>query len=214
PTGRVFTMAELERVAGLAEKHDVVVFADEVHAPLTLSGAQHTPFLTMGENAASRSLALVSASKAWNLPGLKCAQVVAGSAPMRAHLARMGEDFTFRAGHLGVLASVAAYRDRGEWLDRLVGVLDHNRRLMADLLSAQLPGAVYALPEGGYLAWVDCGGLGLGADPASVFLERGRVAVRRGADFGTGGDGFVRVTMGTSQAVLEEVVRRMAAAAV
>jgi cystathionine beta-lyase len=212
PTGRVLTREELDRVAELAERHDVLVFADEIHAPLVLSGATHTPFLTLDAPAVSRAIAFVSASKAWNLPGLKCAQVIAVTPAMRTAVQRLSEDVTFRVGHHGVLASTAAYRESGAWLDELLAALDRNRRLMGRLLEERLPGAVYAPPQGGYLAWVDCSALGLAADPATAFLERGRVAVRSGPDFGMGGDGFVRVTMGTSATLLEEVVTRMAAA--
>ena len=101
---------------------------------------------------------------------------------------------------------------REGWLDELIGMLDGNRGLMRDLLDELLPGARYVPPEAGYLAWVDCRGLRLGEDPARAFLDRGRVAVRAGADFGTAGEGFVRVTMGTSDAILREIVQRMCAA--
>lgn len=212
PTGRAFTRAELQMMVELAERYDVLIFSDEIHAPLTLLGARHTPLLTLGEPALSRSIAFVSASKAWNLPGLKCAQMIAVAPPMRAVVRRLSEDFTFRVGHHGVLASVAAYRDGGVWLDELLSALHSNRMLFRRLLRDVVPGDAYMPAEAGYLAWVDCGPLGLGADPAAFFLERGRLAVRPGPDFGTGGDGFVRVTIGTSPTVLEEIVQRIAAA--
>ena len=211
PTGRVFTPAELERVATLAERRGVVVLADEIHAPLVLPGAVHTPFLSLGHPAVARSLAFVSASKAWNLPGLKCAQLVAAPT-MRHVIERLSEDFTFRTGHLGVLASIAAYRHGGDWLDNLLDVLDGNRALMRRLLADLLPSVVYDPPEGGYLGWLDCSALDLSPDPATAFLERGRVAVRAGPDFGTGGEGFVRVTMGTPPSLLTQIVERMALA--
>lgn len=210
PTGRVFTRAELQMVAELAERCDVLIFSDEIHAPLALRGALHTPLLRLGEPALSRSIAFVSASKAWNLPGLKCAQLIAAAPPTRAIVRRLSEDFAFRVGHHGVLASVAAYRDGGAWLDELLRALDSNRMLFRHLLRDLVPGAGYAPPQGGYLAWVDCASLGLGADPAPVFFERGRLALRPGPDFGSGGDGFVRVTIGTSPTLLEDIVQRMA----
>lgn len=210
PTGRVFTRGDLQRVSELAEAHDVLVFSDEIHAPLALPGARHIPFMTVGERAQSRSITFVSASKAWNLPGLKCAQVIAVDPAMQAIVRGLGEDFSFRVGHHGVLASIAAYRDGGEWLDALLAALDANRGLFRRLLRDMIPGASLEPAEAGYLAWVDCRSLGLGDDPAAWFLDRGRVALRAGRDFGTGGDGFVRVTTGTSPALLEEIVGRMA----
>ena len=212
PTGRVFTRAELEHVAELAERRDVIVFSDEIHAPLALSGARHIPFMTIGEQAQSRSIAFMSTSKAWNLPGLKCAQAIAVAPAMQVIVRTLGEDFSFRVGHHGVLASIAAYRDGGRWLDELLPALDGNHTLFRRLLRDAIPRATCEPCEAGYLAWVDCRSLGIGADPARWFLERGKVALRAGEDFGTGGQGFVRVTVGTSPALLEEIVRRMASA--
>jgi cysteine-S-conjugate beta-lyase len=212
PTGRVFSRDDLERIAALAGRYDVVVVADENHAPLTLAGAMHTPYVSLGEPAASNAATVISAAKAWNIAGLKCAVVVAGSAAMRARLTALPFEIQARAGHLGVLAAIAAFRSGGSWLDGLLAHLDRNRALLTQLLAAQLPTVRYIPPEASYLAWLDCANLGLGDDPATVFLERGRVALTRGLDFGPNGAGFVRLNMGTSSDLLTEIVRRMAAA--
>jgi cystathionine beta-lyase len=210
PTGTVFTREELEAVARLAARYDVLVISDEVHAPMTLPGATHTPFLALGGEAAAHGLALVSASKAWNVPGLKCALVVAGSAEARAGLARLPEHVRFHAGHFGVLAAIAAYDGGRDWLDALVAHLDAQRTRVVDLVAAELPGVRVAPPQAGYLAWLDCRELGLGDDPSTVFLERGRVALSPGPTFGAEGTGFARLNFGTSGALLEEAVRRIA----
>jgi cystathionine beta-lyase len=212
PTGRVFSRPELERIAALASKFDVVVVADENHAPLTLSGAVHTPYVSLGEDCAANAVTVISAAKAWNLAGLKCAVVVAGSSAMRSRLAQLPAEVQVRAGHLGVLAAIAAYRDGQPWLRGLLAHLDRNRSLLAQLLSAQLPDIGYLAPEASYLAWLDCTRLGLGDDPAAHFLEKGRVALSRGLDFGPNGAGFVRLNMGTSSDLLKEAVARMTAA--
>ncbi|MGI8826357.1 MAG: MalY/PatB family protein [Chloroflexota bacterium] len=209
PTGHVFSRIELKRVAELTEHYDVLVLADEIHAPLVLPGSRHTPFLSLGEPAVARAIALVSASKGWNIPGLKCGQVVAASSPMRTLVARLPEGSVFRTGNIGIIASAAAYRDGGDWLDELLGVLDRNRHLMSQLLGECLPRAHYVPPQGGYLAWVDCRDLGLDEEPVDVFLERGRVALGRGPDFGAAGVGHVRITMATSDEILCEIVERM-----
>jgi cystathionine beta-lyase len=212
PTGRVFRRDELERIAALAGRYGVVVVADENHAPLTLAGAVHTPFVSLGEGAASNAVTVTSAAKAWNLAGLKCAVVVAGSEAMRARLATLPVEVQVRAGHLGVLAAIAAFREGGPWLEGLLAHLDRNRKLLTQLLAAQLPAVGYVQPEASYLAWLDCTKLGLGANPAAHFLKHGRVALTRGLDFGPNGAGFVRLNMGTSSALLTEAVARMAAA--
>ena len=210
PTGRVFTRAQLMDIARLAERYGVAVVADEIHAPMTLPGATHTPFVSLGDAVAETAVTVTSASKAFNLPGLKCAIVIAGSETVRARFAALPDDLHARAGNLGVIASIAAFREGVPWLRDLVARLDRNRRLLADLLRQRLPTVRYEPPEASYLAWLDCSALGLGADPAAIFLERGRVAVSRGLNFGTEGAGFVRLNIGTSEELIAEAVDRMA----
>ncbi len=212
PTGRVFSAADLGRIASLAEQYGVFVLSDEIHASLTLPGARHTPFVSLGGVAAEQGVTLASASKAFNIAGLKGAVAVAGSASGQRLLTRLPSSCQFGAGLFGVLASLAAWSAGDEWLDALVAQLDHARTEFGRLLRQRLPEAGYLPPEASFLAWVDCARLGLGPEPAEVFLDRGRVAVGRGLNFGPPGDGFVRVTIGTSSALLADIVDRMAAA--
>jgi cysteine-S-conjugate beta-lyase len=211
PTGRVYTRDELAAVAELADRYGVYVFADEIHSPMALDGATHVPYLTLGEHAAAHGLALASASKAFNIPGLKCAVIVVGSEAGAELTAKLSPQLRFHAGHFGVLASIAAFTEGGAWLDALLRQLELNRRRLASLLERELPAVRYEQPEAGFLAWLDCRELGLGDDPAAAFLERGRVALSPGPWFGTGGEGFARLNIGTSGALIEEAVRRMAA---
>jgi cystathionine beta-lyase len=211
PTGLVMTEEELRKIAELAERFRVLVLADEIHAPLTLEGARHVPFLSIPE-ARARGIALVSASKAWNLPGLKCAQLVTAAPALRSLVHRLPEELVYGAGNLGVIASIAAYRDGGPWLDQLLVLVDHNRRLLGDLLADRLPEVGYVPPQGTYLAWLDCTRLELPGEPAKVFLKKGRVALRRGPDFGSIGTGWVRATIATAPAILVQIVERMRAA--
>ena len=212
PTGRVFSAGDLGRIAALADQYGVFVMADEIHASLTLAGARHTPFVALGGAAAEHGVTLASASKAFNVAGLKGAVAVAGSAAMERLLGQLPESCHYGAGLFGVVASLAAWREGGDWLDALLAQLDHARGEFGRLLSERLPGTRYIPPEASFLAWVDCAGLGLGPDPAQVFLDRGRVALNPGLNFGAPGDGFVRITIGTSSELLAAIVDRMAAA--
>ncbi|MEV1085210.1 MalY/PatB family protein [Streptomyces sp. NPDC050211] len=209
PTGTVHTADELAAIAHLANRYGVRVVADEIHAQLVAGGVDFVPYLSVpgGEY----GLSLMSASKAWNLAGLKAALAIAGPAAA-ADLARLPEEVSHGPSHLGVIAHTAALRDGTAWLDALLAGLDDNRRLLADLLTEHLPAISYRPGEATYLAWLDCRPLGLGDDPAQVFLERGRVALNSGIPFGTGGAGHVRLNLATSPEVLEEAIRRMAAA--
>ncbi len=209
PLGRVFPRAALAAVAALAARYGVVVLADEIHAPLVLPGAAFTAFAPLAEAAGARAVALVSASKAWNLAGLKCALIVAADEATRAGLQRLPYEAPFRSGQLGVIASTAAFRAGTAWLDALLAHLDRNRRLLGELLARELPAVGYTVPEAGFLVWLDCRALGLGDDPARAFLERGRVALSPGRRFGAGGAGHARLNIGTTAALLEEAVVRM-----
>ncbi|GGQ83031.1 MalY/PatB family protein [Streptomyces flaveolus] len=209
PTGTVHTDGELAAVAALAERYGVRVVADEIHAPVVAEGVRFVPYLSVP--GAERGLSLMSASKGWNLPGLKAALALAG--PGAADdLARMPEEVGHGPSHVGVIAHTAALRDGTAWLDAVLAGLDENRRLLTDLLAAHLPGVVHHPGEATYLAWLDCRALGLGDDPAQAFLHRGRVALSPGPDFGTGGAGHVRLNLATSPEVITEAVRRMASA--
>ncbi|MGI5526414.1 MalY/PatB family protein [Streptomyces syringium] len=209
PTGTVHTAQELAALAELANHYGVRVVADEIHAPLVPPGTRFVPFLSVP--GAGGAFSLMSSSKAWHLAGLKAALAVVGPAATD-DLARLPYEVSHGPGHLGIIAHTAALREGGEWLDAVLTGLDENRRLLAELLARHLPDVRYTPPEGTYLAWLDCRALGLGDDPAAVFLERGRVALIGGTDFGTGGAGHVRLNLATSPEVITEAVRRMAAA--
>lgn len=209
PTGTLHTADELSVVAALADRHGVRVVADEIHAPLTAGGAEFVPYLSVP--GAESGLSLMSASKAWNLAGLKAALAIAGPAAA-ADLARLPEEVSHGPSHLGIIAHSAALRDGTGWLDALLAGLDDNRRLLVDLLAEHLPAITYRPGEATYLAWLDCRALGLDEDPADVFLHRGRVALNSGIPFGTGGAGHVRLNLATSPELIAEGVRRMVTA--
>ncbi|PRY56623.1 cystathionine beta-lyase [Knoellia remsis] len=204
PTGTVHTRDELTALAALAETHDVVVISDEIHAPIVHDGP-FVPYLSVPGG--SRGVALVSASKAWNLAGLKAAVVVIGE-DARPDVA-LHEVLTHGSGHLGQVAAIAAWGEGEAWLRQLTGEVAENAALLGRLLAQRIPAIGYAAPASTYLAWLDCRALGLGDDPAAVFRERGRVAFSSGPSFGERGRGFTRVNLATSPEILEEAVTRM-----
>ena len=214
PLGRCFTAAELAGLRDVALRHGARVISDEIHAPLVLPGARHVPYATL-DGTADHVTTVLAASKAWNLPGLKCAQVIPGNAAD----ARRFADLPMIANHglspLGVVASVAAYTEGVAWLDGLLEHLADRRSQFADLLAAHLPQVTWRPMEGTYLAWVDASATGA-ADPAAAALQRGHVMVNGGHAFTVPGDRrydrCVRVNLGTSAERLERVVRGLAAA--
>ncbi|WP_146929981.1 MalY/PatB family protein [Cellulomonas xylanilytica] len=209
PTGTLHTPAELRAVGELATRHGVRVVADEIHAPLVLAaGARFVPTTTVIPGA----IALHSASKAFNLAGLRAAVAVPGPEAVD-DLARMPAVVADGVTHLGAIAQRTAYREGGAWLDEVLDGLRHNQRLVADLLAEHLPAAVWSPPKATYFAWIDLRALPpvrAGADPSRLALQRGRVALNPGPTFGIEGTGFVRLNLAASTAVLTDAVGRLA----
>lgn len=209
PLGRVFARPELERIAAIAERHDLVVVSDEIHAELVHGGHRHVPFATLGDEVAARTVTVTSSSKAFNLAGLRWAILHAGHRGLHDALVALPSHYLGTPNLLAVEATDAAWSEGDDWLDAVRSVLDGNRRLLADLCRQHLSGVVYHPPEATYLAWMDCRALGVGDDPATTFRDRG-VEVASGPRFGTGGAGCARLNFATSPAVLEAVVERLA----
>jgi cystathionine beta-lyase len=211
PLGRVFTADEMAQLSRVVDARGGRVFADEIHGPLVYPGMRHIPYASTSAAAAAHTLTATSASKAWNLPGLKCAQVVLSSEADRRHWDELAFFATHGASSPGVVANIAAYRHGREWLDEVVGYLDDSRRLLADLLGRHLPQVRYHPPDGTYLAWLDCTALDLPSSPGEIVTERARVTVVDGPSFGEGGAGSFRFNFATPQPILAEMVERIAA---
>jgi cysteine-S-conjugate beta-lyase len=208
PVGRVHAPDELAEVVRLARAYGVTVVGDEIHAPVVLPGATFTPILTV-PGAAEIAVSVVSASKAWNLAGLKCAAVVTATPAMAKVVDRFPPDTRWRVGHLGVLATVAAFAEGGPWLRRLLATLDDRRALLDGWLRDRLPTLSWHPPEATYLGWLDCSALGPGDVPRDHFLDKARVALEPGPRFGAPGDGFVRLNYATSAEILDDATARM-----
>ena len=211
PLGRVFSPAEMTQLTDIVDRHGGRVFADEIHAPLVYPGQQHIPYAATSETAAGHTLTATSASKAWNLPGLKCAQVVLTNEPDRQRWADLGVFASHGASNPGVVANIAAFRHGEPWLDEVLGYLDDSRRLLADLLHRHLPRVRYRPPDGTYLAWLNCTALDLPASPGQLITDRARITVVDGPAFGAGGAGAFRFNFATPQPVLVQMVQQIAA---
>jgi cysteine-S-conjugate beta-lyase len=211
PLGRVFTEKEITALTDVVDRHGGRVFADEIHAPLIYPGLRHIPYATTSDTAAAHTLTATSASKAWNLPGLKCAQVILSSPADQQRWEEMGFFAAHGASNPGVVANIAAYRHGEAWLADVLAYLDDSRRLLGDLLNRHLPRVRYRPPEGTYLAWLDCTALDLPGSPGALVTERAQVTVIDGPAFGDGGPGSFRLNFATPQPILTEMVEHIAA---
>jgi cystathionine beta-lyase len=201
PTGDVWSADDVRAVGELAAEHDALFLSDEIHAPLTMPGVTHVPAATVADNA----VVLTSATKAWNLAGLKCGLAVG----RRDVLARLPEPIHDRVGHLGIIASAAAFAAGDEWLDELRGYLAETRRRLPELLAEHAPGVRVAPARATFLAWLDFRETPVADDPAAAALEHGRLSLLPGTDFGAAGAGFARLNVGTSHPIVEESVGRI-----
>ncbi|MFS0854206.1 MalY/PatB family protein [Microbacterium sp. 179-I 3D4 NHS] len=212
PTGTVHERASLEALAELAEEFGAAVVSDEIHAPLAQPGTGFTPFLAANDAARRVGYAVVSASKAFNLAGLKCALMITAHDETSAVVRSLPVEVEWRTGQFGLLAAVAAFSEESDpWLDGLLRTLDANRVLLEDLLARLVPGARYRVPDAGYLGWIDLRPLEWGENPSRRILRDARVALQGGTPFGAEGKGFVRLNFGTSPEIITEAVERIGA---
>ncbi len=212
PIGRVLTHEEMVAVSEVVERHGGRVFSDEIHAPLVYEGHQHVPYASVSEAAANHTVTAIAASKAWNLAGLKCAQIVMSNERDNA----AWKEGAWWAGHgastLGVVASTVAWTQGQPWLDDILAYLDGNRTLMTHLVAEHLPGVRYTPPEGTYLGWLDFRETPLDGDLAEFFRENAKVAVVDGSACGEVACRFVRFNLAMPRPILERSVRQMSEA--
>lgn len=209
PLGRIYTRAELTRIADMAKKYGVIVISDEIHSPLVFKGHEFVPFLAISETAREVGITVTSASKGWNIAGLKSALIVSQNAAIDEVLALMPPAVKFRSSILGAFASAAAFKDGGMWLDSVLATLEENSVMVRDLLSAKLPSVKTHLPQSSYVAWLDLTSLNLGENPAQTLLERGKVAFNAGHMYGAQSSQFVRLNYATSPTILTEAIDRI-----
>ena len=212
PTGRVFERQELEGIAAIADRHDLTIVSDEIHSDLIYPGRKHIPMETV-EGATGRTVTLTSATKGYNIPGLRTAIAHFSTPELKARFdTRIPEHMLGGPNRIGVAATIAAWAEADDWLAGVMTYLDRNRSRVAEWAAEHRIG--HHTPEATYLAWLDCRGLDLaeGMTPHQHFLDRARVALSQGHDFGAPGAGHVRLNFGTSAEVLEEILGRMAGA--
>ena len=213
PTGKVFSSEELQRLGDLAERHDVLIISDEIHGDLEHSGEQHLPMAVVSPEIARRTVTIHSASKAFNLAGLRYAIAHIGPEWVRERLATMPSHLFGAPNLAGVTAAVAAWTEPEAlvWLEQVRSHFATQRLVLAELLAQHLPEVTYHVPEATYLAWLDGRALGLGDDPSEFWrsAERGtdRVDLSPGPDYGR--SGYVRLNFATSTEILTEIVSAM-----
>ncbi len=214
PVSRVWTRSELETLAAIAVRHDLVVVSDEIHEDLVMPGYRHVPLASISDAIADRTITCTAPSKTFNLAGLQTANVVISNAGLRRRFERALSSAGFLLGNVfGYTALEAAYTAGGPWLDALLAYLDENDRFLRRFVMQRLPRVKVTPLEGTYLEWLDFRGFGL--DDAvlnDVLLHGAKVWLDAGTLFGPGGEGFQRLNIACPRSLLEEALERMAAA--
>lgn len=209
PVGTVFDRESLSKLAELAKHYQVIIISDEIHAPLTFSEKKFVPFLGVSEAAREIGITVTSASKTFNLAGLKCALIITENQFLKEKINAMPISVAYRASLFGAVAATAAMSESREWLAGALFTLDKNRKLIRNIIDTKIPSINYRIPDFGYLAWLDLAALDLGDDPAKVLLERGRLAVNGGHMYGPSNPSFVRLNFGTSPELITEAFDRI-----
>ncbi len=209
PLGRMFDAEEIAAFAEVVERHDLLVISDEIWCDLTFDGG-HIPLSLNHESLRHRIVTLGSASKTFNVAGLRTAVAHIGDPRVRDRFAKLSNHFIAGPNTLGAEASLAAWTQGQSWLDKIKAQLHINRDHLAERVAADLPGVTMTLPEATYLAWIDFSNSGLIGNPSEIFRERGKITVHDGAKFCASAASCVRVNFATSPKILDTVIDRMA----
>lgn len=212
PTGRAYSAAELECLAELCAKHNLIICSDEIHCDLLLDGSRHIPIASLNAEIEARTITLMAPSKTFNVPGLGCSFAVIPNRDLRNQVQQAAAGIVPHANILGIRAALAAYSEGADWLDELRAYLTANRDYMVKTVRERLPEVRLTVPEATYLGWLDFGKLSLEPSPYQYFLKQAKVALSEGTGFGQGGEGFVRLNFGCPRATLSEALERMQAA--
>ncbi|MFJ2324584.1 MalY/PatB family protein [Pseudomonas sp. NPDC087690] len=208
PLGKVFGREELQAVADICAAQDAWIISDEIHAELCFDGRVHIPTASLSAEIAKRTITLMSASKAYNIAGLKTSFMIIQDAALRERVNHARCGMVDSVNPLGMEATRVAYSEGAPWLAELKTYLQANRDWLVDAVRSRLPGVTINVPQGTYLAWLDCSALDL-ADPQQFFLEQGKVGLSAGLDFGDQHQQFVRLNFGCPRSLLEEGIARM-----
>jgi cystathionine beta-lyase len=209
PVGRVFTRKELERMAEGCLRSGTLICSDEIHADLIFSGHKHIPIASLDREIAERTITLMSPSKTFNIPSLEFAFAVIPNPEIRKTFQQARKGCIGEVNLFGMIAARAAYRQSAYWLDAVLRYLEENRNYLVKAVKEKFPGIRMTVPEGTYLAWLDCTLAGFGAQPGRFFLDQARVGLNEGETFGTGGAGHVRLNFACPRSLLEEAVHRI-----
>ena len=211
PVGRVWTPEELNNLADICLKNNILIISDEIHCDLVLPGFTHTPMASLSEKIAENTVTLIAPSKTFNLAGLSTSSVIIKNPVLRKSFNRIVDNLHVGNGNIfGNTASIAAYTNGHKWLDALLDYIDNNIEFVKDYCGKMIPEIIPVQPEATYMIWLDCRRFGMsGKDLQNFFVHKAGVGMNEGSTFGPGGEGFMRMNLGTTHQTVMKAMEQI-----
>lgn len=211
PVGRVWRKDELKTIADICVEKNITIISDEIHSDLIFPGHKHTPLASLSDEIASITVTLMAPSKTFNMAGLASSAAITSNPSLKQRFEKIPNSMHISSGNLfGITAFEAAYTHGDIWLQELLHYLDKNLTFMGQFINNNIPLIKVIRTEGTYLAWLDCKGLGMDdKDLRDFFISKANVGLNSGTDFGSGGEGFMRINFGCPKSVLTEGLKRI-----
>ena len=211
PVGRVWTPEELNNLADICLKNNILIISDEIHCDLVLPGFTHTPMASLSEKIAENTVTLIAPSKTFNLAGLSTSSVIIKNPVLRKSFNRIVDNLHVGNGNIfGNTASIAAYANGHKWLDALLDYIDNNIEFVKDYCGKMIPEIIPVQPEATYMIWLDCRRFGMsGKDLQNFFVHKAGVGMNEGSTFGPGGEGFMRMNLGTTHQTVMKAMEQI-----
>jgi len=211
PVGRVWTPEELNNLADICLKNNILIISDEIHCDLVLPGFTHTPMASLSEKIAENTVTLIAPSKTFNLAGLSTSSVIIKNPVLRKSFNRIVDNLHVGNGNIfGNTASIAAYANGHKWLDALLDYIDNNIEFVKDYCGKMIPEIIPVQPEATYMIWLDCRRFGMsGKDLQNFFVHKAGVGMNEGSTFGPGGEGFMRMNIGTTHQTVMKAMEQI-----
>jgi cystathionine beta-lyase len=209
PVGRCYTREELINLAEICTRNDLIICADEIHCDLLLENSSHLPIASLSPEIAKRCITLMAPSKTFNIAGLYCGFAIIQNPSLRKQYQLAAQGIVPEVNLLGFTAALAAYKNGETWHKELMVYLNGNRNVFTDYVQEHLPMLRTTIPEGTFLAWLDCSATGIIGNQHEFFLNHAKVALNDGQRFGQGGNDFVRLNFGCSRSTLTQALMQM-----
>jgi len=211
PVGRVWSREELSKVIELCLKYNVLLISDEIHSDLIYPSYNHIPIASLSKEIEQHSVTCIAPSKTFNVPGLMLSATIIPNEELRKKLYKVINQFAIGSTNIfGMVAAQAAYTHGEKWLTQLIEYLNGNLDYLKSYIGEHIPEIKIVEPQGTYLVWVDCRGLGMEPHALNDFmLNQARIRLNNGADFGPGGEGFMRMNIACPRSTLEEALNRL-----